>query len=139
MPFQPGQTGNPGGRLKGSKNKYRLDVAELFAKRNYNPILEMIDDAITATSRISNLERTFPELGDKERKLAEARVMQWQEMKNGINKELAQYFAPKLKAIEFRGDPDDPMQINVNISRQRLNGAKLDNVQLDEDGNGISS
>lgn len=134
--YKKGETGNRNGRPKGSKNKYRLDVASLFTERNYNPILEMIDDANFLKKEIKeNLKKsTQYEMEGDEKKAFDFRHVAFLRLdsKNLINKELSQYFAPKLKAIEFRGNVEDAMQFNINITREKRGGAELNHVQRDE-------
>lgn len=43
--FQPGQSGNPGGRKPGSKNKRTLLLKELCAEKDFDPIEFLIDVA----------------------------------------------------------------------------------------------
>jgi len=137
--YKKGETGNRNGRKKGSKNKYRLDVASLFTERNYNPILEMIDDANFLKKEIEeNLKKsTQYEIDGDEKKAFDFKRVAFLRLdsKNLINKELSQYFAPKLKAIEFRGNAEDAMQFNINITREKRIGAELNHVQRDENSN----
>lgn len=137
--YKKGETGNRNGRKKGSKNKYRLDVASLFTERNYNPILEMIDDANFLKKEIEeNLKKsTQYEIDGDEKKAFDFKRVAFLRLdsKNLINKELSQYFAPKLKAIEFRRNAEDAMQFNINITREKHCGAELNHVQRDENSN----
>ena len=43
--FKPGESGNPAGRAKGSKNKRTLEVMELCEKKKFKPIEFLIDVA----------------------------------------------------------------------------------------------
>ncbi len=79
--FKPGQSGNPSGRPIGATNKNKINVAKLFAEHNFNPLFEAMKIARTTEDIDKKFERCM---------------------------ELAQYYAPKLKAIE--NSMDESMQ-----------------------------
>lgn len=88
--FKPGQSGNPKGRVKGSKNKVqRLKVAEILESMNYEPFAELVNIARNARS---------------EKVRCDAAI------------ELCNYVAPKMRQIEFTQDSDAPFIISLNMS-----------------------
>ncbi len=76
-----------GGRQKGTPNKATLDVVEKLAKLGCDPLAGMAKLALD--------ESNTPELRGK------------------MMAELAQYVAPKRKAIEHSGDVDHSLTIEV--------------------------
>lgn len=84
--FEKGKSGNPGGRPAGSKNKYKARVDEVF--KDFNPL--------------ENLKKLALETDDDE-------------LRFNCNKELAQYYAPKLKAVEHSVDTENPVKLQINI------------------------
>ena len=76
-----------GGRQKGTPNKKTLDVANCLQALGCDPIKGM--------ALIAMDEGNTPELRGK------------------MFSELAQYIAPKRKAVEHSTDPDAPMQLEV--------------------------
>jgi Family of unknown function (DUF5681) len=76
MTFKVGPSGNPNGRPKGSKNKQTLAVTELLEALGCDPIEGM--------AMIAMDEKADPTLRAQ------------------IYKELAQYIAPKRKAVEMK-------------------------------------
>ena len=72
MAFKKGESGNIHGRKKGSANKYRPDVAKMFLEWDFNPLKNLKDLAL----RTDDDDVYFQ-----------------------CNKELAQYYAPKLKSV----------------------------------------
>ena len=76
-----------GGRQKGTPNKRTLDVADRLKTLGCDPIEGM--------ALIAMDESNTPELRGK------------------MFSELAQYIAPKRKAVEHSTDPDAPMKLEV--------------------------
>jgi len=85
----PGKTNNPKGRPKGSKNKTTLGVQEKLAAMGCDPIEGMAKIAAAAYE-----ENNHKLAGD-------------------MYKELAQYVAPKRKAIEVSGNDGGPLVVQV--------------------------
>ena len=79
-------------------NDYRALVKEVLDKQMHDPIMEMVSQAKTT--------------GDPELKFA-------------INKELAQYIAPKLRAVEISGDLEVNGEIKV-VSFKDMTASDLD-------------
>jgi hypothetical protein len=101
--FKKGEVGNPAGRPKGSKNKFKIDASEVFKKHNYNPLIELI------------------KLGQKENLTDRLRME--------TNAELCQYLYPKLKSVEITADEAlERFQLVFNVGDNASN-----NVQRDED------
>jgi 5'-3' exonuclease len=91
-----------GGRKKGTPNKRTLNVADKLAELGYDPLESLVRLAIDAQKE-----------GDK--------VMEFQ-----ASKELAQYVAPKRKAMEITSDNSHLIVIENDLSRlQRDNLKKL--------------
>lgn len=86
--FKPGNCANPNGRPKGSKTKLRYEVLAALQELNFDPFKKLVDLALNARS---------------ERVQCDAAS------------ELAQYIAPKLKAVEISADRDSPVQFTINI------------------------
>ena len=85
--FKPGESGNPAGRAKGSKNKRTLEVMDLCEKKKFKPIEFLIDVA-----KDENEEMVY-------------RLKAAIEVNGCIN--------PKLKAIEHSGDVGGPVQDKI--------------------------
>jgi len=120
-PRKPGARGpRPGaprkaGRSTGTPNKKSQLVAERIAATGLDPITAM---CIIALSKdpcplcdtkgkivVNKKSVTCPECLGRGRRLASL------ELKSQVCKELAQYMAPKRKAIEVSSDPDNPFTI----------------------------
>ncbi len=82
--FKPGQSGNPNGRGKGVKNKFKVNVLEACEKYKCNPFEIM---AQIANGGLDGEKATI-----KERLSAAS--------------ELGSYLAPKLKSVEHSGATD---------------------------------
>lgn len=106
MGWQKGQSGNPAGRSAGF-HRNKFLVDEVF--KDYNPLQRLKELSLTTDD---------PNL------------------RGMCDKELSQYFAPKLKAIEMAVDTNSPLQFSVNIKGSTDGAgttAKSDNVQCDKD------
>ncbi len=100
MPFQKGNKVAVG-RPRGCRDKFRPDVAQMFKEWNFNPLLNL---------------KIMAETSEDE------------DIRFGCNKELAQYFAPKLKSVEYTGD-SNPLNFNINIQK---NNDESNNLHGDE-------
>jgi hypothetical protein len=78
MAFRAGQSGNPSGRPKGSRNRLTLEVIDRLQSLGCDPIEGMAKIAMDENTELS------------------LRVQMY--------KELAQYVAPKRKAVEMKAD-----------------------------------
>jgi len=78
MTFRSGQSGNPNGRPKGTKNKQTLAVMDRLEAMGCDPIEGMARLAMDETVELSIRAQMF--------------------------KELAQYVAPKRKAVEIQAE-----------------------------------
>jgi hypothetical protein len=87
MPFKPGQSGNPEGRPKGSKNKNTIEAIEILEKKGMNPLEVMADMAMD--ENVSESVR--------------ARLLC----------ELASYIYPKRKAVEISGPDDEALTVKI--------------------------
>ena len=95
MPWKAGQSGNPAGRTKGSKNKIRgrsllLQIREAIKQPDYHPLIELAKMA-----------------ADEETE---------QKLRQDCQKELCKYIEPQLKAVEHTGPEGDDLRIVVTIS-----------------------
>src|SRR5690349_13683498 len=102
--FKPGQSGNPKGRTKGSKNKLSYNVGEICEKHDCNPF-EILAQIAAGTI----------ELPDEQRKYFGVRI------RMEAASELAQYLAPKLKALELSTDKDEGLTFVMNFGEQSKN------------------
>jgi hypothetical protein len=93
--FKPGQSGNPGGKPKGAKNRDRLDIGKIMKDLNFCPFRKLVELAQTSSSTKVQCEATI---------------------------ELCQYVAPKLKSIEITQDQATPMQFNVILNPNTADG-----------------
>jgi hypothetical protein len=71
--FKKGVSGNPKGKPKGATTKYKIDVYKLCVENNFDPVLN-----------IMKIERETSDMV----------------LKFNCNKEILQYVAQKLKAVE---------------------------------------
>ena len=107
--FKKGNNLNPGGRPKGSKNKFKINAVEVFQKKNYNPLIELIKLA-------------------KKDNLTDRLRME-------ANAELCQYLYPKLKSVEITADEVlERFQLVFNVGDNAEN-----NIQRDEDSEPVPS
>ncbi len=87
MAFKPGQSGNPNGRPKGSKNKHTIEAMEILEKKGMNPLEAMADMAMDENVAESVRARLLCEL--------------------------ASYMYPKRKAVEVSGPDDEALTIKI--------------------------
>ena len=78
MPYEKGVVTNHKGRKKGTKNKISDETAFLFQEAGYNPLLEMIEQAMDLKGSQDPYDK---------------------QMFFALNKELCTYLFPKLKAV----------------------------------------
>lgn len=117
--FPKGVSPNPGGKPKdgsarkllGLRQKARLNIKEKLDNLNFDPFLEMV--------------KMYRNPNTKDRYKVEILI------------DLCNYIAPKLKSVEFVGDPAKPFVINLNTTsgqkREALD-AIYENV-VEEEGN----
>jgi hypothetical protein len=99
--FQPGQSGNPAGRKKGSKNKndYKKQVWEVCEAVGIDPF-EVL--ALIAAGKLEKIDGTPEKITAYLRKEAAS--------------ELCQYLKPKLKAIEISSDDGKALNFYFNTA-----------------------
>lgn len=95
--FQVGDRGNPKGRPKGAKTKFRVDVMKILEEKKCNPFEILVDLAMNSKGKIVRLKAAT---------------------------ELCSYIAPKLKHIEHAGDKDQPLSIVLNMMSKSQQLAK---------------
>ena len=108
--FKKGQSGNPGGKKKGTKNKVKFDFLQTCCDEGFNPCLELIK--IVRNTKSDHVRVT-------------------------ACSEIASYVAPKLKAIEISVDEAvERFQLNFNVISpdQAEKKAEDDRLLRDEDG-----
>ena len=99
------------GRPKGAKNKINKTAAEIMAEYNVS--------GIDGLSRIASGQALECTIGfDKSGKPISGKMKPTFDNIQAAFKELAQYEAPKLKAIEHKNDPNNPVGGVVVIERQ---------------------
>lgn len=97
MPYKKGESGNLKGKPKGSRDKFRPDVAKMFREWDFNPLLEL-----------QKIYKATPN------DLVKARCCT----------ELAKYFAPQLRSIELSADERALFKFTVNIDHKNIDEAK---------------
>lgn len=101
-----------GGRQKGTPNKDKQELLSLIQKRvgdkKYHPVVEMAVQAVELRKSIDE-HTTEEELkaADNEVKWGYISLTDKHKLLQMANKEVAQYVAPKLKAVEVSGTGDD--------------------------------
>jgi hypothetical protein len=97
--FKPGQSGNPNGRKKGSKNKlsYTKQVWGVCEEVGIDPFQVL---ALIAAGKLEKVDGTAEKIDAHLRKEAAA--------------ELCQYLHPKLKAIELKTDDGKGLNFYFN-------------------------
>lgn len=107
--FQSGQSGNPSGKKKGTKNKPKinLDVAEILKRKDCNPFEVLAD--------VANADYQALKLTEEQKQYFSVRL------RMEAAAELAQYVAPKLKSIEHKGDQDSPVSVVFNLKNATNN------------------
>lgn len=86
--LRTGKDANPNGRPKGSKTKFRFDVAAILHELKYCPFTQLVE--IARDLKWNKRERTQAAI------------------------ELASYVAPKLKSIEITSDEANKISLNLN-------------------------
>lgn len=95
--FQPGNSGNPKGKPKGTKNKIRFEVAEILARENCDPF------KVLAQIALGNIEY------NNERPITGY-------LRKEAAAELCTYVAPKLKAIELSSEQLENFTVMLNYA-----------------------
>lgn len=90
------------GRPKGSVNKRKEKIDRMLQEMGCDPIEGMAHIAMEARADADK----FTDFKDRKEALALAGTMY---------KELAQYVAPKLRAVELSSDPDQPFTTKIEI------------------------
>jgi hypothetical protein len=98
MTFKAGQSGNPNGRPKGSKNKLTQAVADRLEAMGCDPIEGMAMIAMDEGADLS--------------------------LRAQMYKELAQYIAPKRKAVEMKTEGEISLVDVIRSIEQRRNQAQ---------------
>jgi len=107
--FKKGQSGNPGGKKKGTKNKYKMDFLQTCCDEGFNPCLELIK--IVRTTKSDHVKVT-------------------------ACSEIASYVAPKLKAIELTVDEAvERFQLNFNVIQPEPETSNKENDGLQRNKN----
>lgn len=105
--FKKGESGNPTGRPKGSKNKLNYNVGAICQQFKCNPF--------EVLCLIAN--------GQLEKPAGENRGMTLR-LRMEAAAELAQYLAPKLKAIEHSTAMDEALQLIINTNAVKNESAE---------------
>ena len=88
--FQKGVSGNPAGKKPGTTNEFTRTIRQFFIDRDFNPLLKMVELA---------------------------HLTEDETIKFGCYKELAQYYAPKLRSMEVTGEVQNPLNFVINIKK----------------------
>lgn len=98
--FEPGKSGNPSGRPKGAKDKrqYKKEVWEACEQVGVDPFVVLAEIAAGVLKKPEGMPE---KINAYLRKEAAA--------------ELCQYLKPKLKSVELKNDPTEPVQFIMNF------------------------
>ena len=109
MPWVPGQSGNPGGRIKGSIGRLSQEARELAASYGYDPL----EKQILLAKKLENLitRNHFPDILDRLRHF---------EALAGIYKATTPYLYPQLKSVEHSGTVRHAEQPTPEERRERI-------------------
>jgi len=96
-----------GNQAKRAKNA----IEQLCLKNNYDPFQEMISDSLKLKKHLEKMEVEFDDYNE----FGKGLTAKFIESKNKIDKEIAQYVAPKLRSMEIKGEGDAPLMFTINI------------------------
>jgi len=81
------------GNPKGTLNKWSQSVKQMFEDNDFNPLLNLMTMSVDTDDDNIRFQ---------------------------CNKELASYFAPKLKGIEIIGENQSPLSFTINIKKKDI-------------------
>lgn len=106
------------GRKKGTLNKGTYEVREKLAKLGCDPIEGMARIALDCESGFIKKLRKIVESGADEVRVNEIQnALKDMNLAGSMYKELAQYVAPKRKAVELSGNDGNPVEMVTKIER----------------------